>query len=93
MIWYVGIPVVILATLAAAVLTRRLVRGGEFGWLLPLAVIGWTTFTTLYRPAITPDQPWASRRLVPIVIPAPDPARRLGPALGAGQGTADRGTA
>ncbi|WP_204358664.1 hypothetical protein [Streptosporangium sp. 'caverna'] len=68
-IWYVGIPVVILATLAAAVLTRRLVRGGEFGWLLPLAIIGWTTFTTLYRPAITPDQPWASRRLVPIVIP------------------------
>ncbi|MEV6861465.1 hypothetical protein AB0M44_10735 [Streptosporangium subroseum] len=68
-IWYVGIPVVILATLAAAILTRRLVRGGEFGWLLPLAIIGWTTFTTLYRPAITPDQPWASRRLVPIVIP------------------------
>ncbi|MDP9846485.1 hypothetical protein [Streptosporangium lutulentum] len=68
-IWYVGIPTVVLATLAAAVLTRRLVRGGEFAWLLPLAVIGWTTFTTLYRPAITPDQPWASRRLVPIVIP------------------------
>jgi hypothetical protein len=68
-IWYVGVPVVVLATLAGAVLTRRLVRGGEFGWLLPLAVIGWTTFTTLYRPAITPDQPWASRRLVPIVIP------------------------
>ncbi|WP_285773273.1 hypothetical protein [Microtetraspora sp. NBRC 13810] len=68
-IWYVGIPVVVLATLAAAVLTHRLVRGREPGWLLPLAIIGWTTVTTLYRPAITPDHPFASRRLVPIVVP------------------------
>ncbi|MEU6407309.1 hypothetical protein [Microbispora sp. NPDC046933] len=72
--WYVGIPAVVLATVAAAVLARRLTRGGlmkgeEFGWLLPLAVIGWTTVTTLWRPAITPDHPFASRRLVPIVIP------------------------
>ncbi len=77
--WYVGLPAVVLATVAAAVLTRRLTRGGltrggltegeEFGWLLPLAVIGWTTVTTLWRPAITPDHPFAARRLVPIVIP------------------------
>ncbi|MFJ2032345.1 hypothetical protein [Streptosporangium sp. NPDC087985] len=68
-IWYVGVPVVVLATLAAALLTRRMVRGRGFGWLLPLAVIGWTTVTTLYRPGITPDHPWAARRLVPVVIP------------------------
>ncbi|GAA4222158.1 hypothetical protein FHR32_004166 [Streptosporangium album] len=68
-IWYVGVPVVVLATLAAALLTRRMVRGRGFGWLLPLAVIGWTTVTTLYRPGITPDHPWADRRLVPVVIP------------------------
>ncbi|MEW9527111.1 hypothetical protein [Microbispora sp. NPDC049125] len=67
--WYVGVPVVVLATLAAAVLVRRMGRGREFGWLLPLAVIGWTTVTTLVRPGITADHPWASRRLVPIVIP------------------------
>ncbi|GGO18409.1 hypothetical protein GCM10010116_37140 [Microbispora rosea subsp. aerata] len=67
--WYVGVPAVVLATVAAAVLARRLARGGEFGWLLPLAVIGWTTVTTLWRPAITPDHPFASRRLVPVVIP------------------------
>ncbi|MFI6320456.1 hypothetical protein ACIBG8_23180 [Nonomuraea sp. NPDC050556] len=69
-IWYVGVPVVVLATIGAAVLTRRLLRNGaSFEWLLPLAVIGWTTVTTLLRPEITPDQPWASRRLVPLVIP------------------------
>ncbi|MFC4115476.1 glycosyltransferase family 39 protein [Nonomuraea zeae] len=69
-IWYVGIPVVVLATIAAAVLVRRLLRDGTpFEWLLPLAVVGWTTVTTLLRPEITPDHPWAARRLVPIVIP------------------------
>ncbi|MFE3447360.1 hypothetical protein ACFXJ8_00375 [Nonomuraea sp. NPDC059194] len=70
-IWYVGVPVVVFATLAAAVLVRRLLRGGgsAFEWLLPLAVIGWTTVTTLLRPEITPDHPWAARRLVPVVIP------------------------
>jgi hypothetical protein len=70
--WYVGIPAVVLATLAAAVLVRRLMKSGltkEFGRLLPLAVIGWTAVTTLWRPAITPDHPFASRRLVPVVIP------------------------
>ncbi|WP_219499690.1 glycosyltransferase family 39 protein [Nonomuraea ceibae] len=67
--WYIGVPAVVLATLAAAVLLRRLLRGRETAWLLPLAVIGWTTLTTLLRPEITPDHPWAARRLVPVVIP------------------------
>ncbi|MFI7616372.1 hypothetical protein ACIBP6_34625 [Nonomuraea terrae] len=69
-VWYVGLPAVVLATIAAAVLLRRLLRDGTpFAWLLPLAVVGWTTVTTLLRPEITPDHPWAARRLVPIVIP------------------------
>jgi hypothetical protein len=32
-------------------------------------VFSWVIVTTLYRPAIVPDQPWASRRLVPAVLP------------------------
>ncbi|MFC4586509.1 hypothetical protein ACFO8L_10520 [Sphaerisporangium corydalis] len=68
-IWYVGVPVVVLATLAAAVLARRIARGRGFVWLLPLAIIGWTTVTTLWRPAITPDHPFASRRLVAVIVP------------------------
>ncbi|MDH2427817.1 hypothetical protein [Sphaerisporangium sp. TRM90804] len=68
-IWYVGLPVVVLATLAAAVLVWRMTRGRGFAWVLPLAIIGWTTATTLWRPAITPDHPWASRRLVPVILP------------------------
>jgi hypothetical protein len=30
---------------------------------------GWTIVAGLYRPAIYPDHPWASRRLVPAVLP------------------------
>jgi len=29
----------------------------------------WVIVTVLWRPAVAPDQPWASRRLVPFVLP------------------------
>ena len=40
------------------------------GWLGPLLVGPGSTWLTLYRPGITPDHPWADRRLVPVVLPA-----------------------
>lgn len=68
--WYVGVPAVALATLGAALLARRCLRGeAPLTWTLPLVTFAWTIVITLYRPAITPDQPWASRRLVPAVLP------------------------
>ncbi len=67
--WYIGVPAVILGTLAAALLARRCLRGTAPAWTLPLMVFGFAIVVTLYRPAITPDQPWASRRLVPVVLP------------------------
>jgi hypothetical protein len=67
--WYIGIPAVVLATFAAAMLARRCLRGRAPAWTLPLMVFGWTIVTVLYRPAIYPDHPWASRRLVPAVLP------------------------
>jgi hypothetical protein len=74
-VWYVGIPALLLGTFGAALLVRRLLRLPGRGdrtsaeWLLPLGMISWTTVLTLARPGITPDQPWASRHLVPLVIP------------------------
>lgn len=68
-VWYIGVPALLLATLAAALLTRQLLRRVSTAWLLPFTVIAWTTLTTLWRPGITPDHPWASRRLISIVIP------------------------
>lgn len=67
--WYIGIPAVVLATLGAAVLTRRCLLGRGPAWTLPLMTFGWVIVTCLYRPEISPDQPWASRRLVPGVLP------------------------
>jgi hypothetical protein len=67
--WYIGVPAVILATLGAALLSRRCLQGRAPTWTLPLLVFAWAIVTTLYDPAITPDQPWASRRLVPTVLP------------------------
>jgi hypothetical protein len=67
--WYIGVPAVVLGTLGAALLSRRCLRGWAPAWTLPLMVFGWAIVATLYRPAITPDHPWASRRLVPAVLP------------------------
>jgi hypothetical protein len=77
-IWYVGLPAVLLACLGAALLGRRCLRAllrwqgaapaAQF-WALPLLVFGWSTVAVLWDPATFPDQPWASRRLVPVVLP------------------------
>ncbi len=67
--WYIGVPAVILGTVGAAILIRRVLRGQAPLWTLPLATLLWALVTFLYRPSITPDQPWASRRMVPTVLP------------------------
>ena len=67
--WYIGVPAVILATVGAAVLARRCVQGRAPAWTLPLVSFAWIIVATLLRPGLTPDQPWASRRLVPGVLP------------------------
>jgi hypothetical protein len=67
--WYIGVPAVVLGTLGAALLSRRCVQGRAPAWTLPLMIFAWAIVITLYDPAITPDQPWASRRLVPTVLP------------------------
>ncbi|MCW2913621.1 MAG: hypothetical protein JWN52_1689 [Actinomycetia bacterium] len=68
-VWYIGVPALLLGTFGAALLVRRLLRRRSLEWVLPYSVIVWTTVTTLLRPGITPDHPWASRRLISVVIP------------------------
>jgi hypothetical protein len=55
--------------IAASMLSRRCVKGEAPVWVLPLLTFAWTITEFLLRPAITPHQPWASRRLVPAVLP------------------------
>src|SRR5262249_55402489 len=63
--WYIGVPAVLLGTLGVALLARRCLRGRAPAWTLPLMVFAWIIVTVLARPAIVPNHPWASRRLVP----------------------------
>ncbi|GAA2359165.1 hypothetical protein [Dactylosporangium salmoneum] len=68
--WYVGWPAVALAGVGLAAAAAAAVRGR--GWrLMPvLLVYGSSGLASLLRPAITPDHPWADRRLVVEVLPA-----------------------
>lgn len=68
--WYVGLGTVLFASLGVALVLRGLTRRRDLQWLLPAMLLVWTVATTLLRPAITPDHPWASRRLIVLVIPA-----------------------
>ncbi|MFD0804335.1 hypothetical protein ACFQZU_23875, partial [Streptomonospora algeriensis] len=68
--WYVGLSTVLLATFGAALIARRIMCHRAPQWVLPAMVLSWTVVTTLLRPAITPDHPWASRRLIVLVLPA-----------------------
>lgn len=77
-IWYIGIPALLLGVLGIGLLARRVLRafvtwedpvGAARAWALPLLIIGWVTVGVLWRPDTFPDQPWASRRLVPVVLP------------------------
>ena len=91
-IWYLGVPAVLLGAFGLAVLacrcTKALLARGDAPprppregmtwkdpsavarvWALPLMIALWVIVTVLLRPAVSPDQPWASRRLVPFVLP------------------------
>jgi hypothetical protein len=77
-IWYIGVPTVLLGAVGLAIVARQGLRALRTGrdpegtariWALPLMMALWVIVTVLWRPAVSPDQPWASRRLVPFVLP------------------------
>lgn len=68
-IWYIG-PVLMAAGVAGlAVVVTRMGRGREKHFLPLVATIAVTGVLYLLQPNITGDQVWATRRLLPIVIP------------------------
>lgn len=67
--WYTGGPIIIMAAIGAGLLFRRLLRGEHQEWLAPALMLAWSMTEFLWRPSISMDQPWGSRRLVPAVLP------------------------
>ena len=75
MAWWLGVPALVLALAGAAYAAWRVGRAWRDGdplpaWTAVAVVAVGSTVLTLYRPGITPDHPWADRRLVPVVLPA-----------------------
>jgi hypothetical protein len=77
-IWYLGVPAVLLGAFGLAAIVRRCTKAlltwkdpsaAARVWALPAMIAIWVIVTVLWRPAVAPDQPWASRRLVPFVLP------------------------
>jgi len=77
-IWYIGLPTVLLASFGLALVLRRCLRavltwrdptGVWRTWGLPLAMISAGSLLVLWAPDVVPDQPWASRRLIFITVP------------------------
>lgn len=69
MSWWVGPAALVLALIAAVVLAYRALQVWVDGielptWTGPLIVALGSSVLTWYRPGITPDHPWADRRLV-----------------------------
>jgi hypothetical protein len=67
--WYTGFCAIAFAVIGYAMLGRRCVKGQAPVWVLPILVFACATLAFLYQPGITPHQPYASRRLVPAVLP------------------------
>jgi hypothetical protein len=77
-IWYLGVPALLLGLVGLAMVTRLCLRalitwrdptGVARAWAVPVAIIGWGLFAVLWQPFTVPDQPWASRELVPVILP------------------------
>jgi hypothetical protein len=77
-IWYLGLPALLLGLIGLAMVTRMCLRalitwrdptGVARSWVLPASIVGWGLFAVLWQPGTVPDQPWASRQLVPVVLP------------------------
>lgn len=69
LVWYLGLPVVVLGVVGLAAMAARIMSGRNLLVTAGILIIGTTALLYLFAPTITPDQIWASRRFLPVVMP------------------------
>jgi Dolichyl-phosphate-mannose-protein mannosyltransferase len=67
--WYFGWPMVVLGALGLALLIRRTLRDADLRLLGVASMTAAMALVYLHRSLITPDQVWAMRRYLPVVLP------------------------
>ena len=68
-VWYVGIPIVLLGLVGMVVAARRSLAPGTAAHRMIFLAFFVPAATYLVRPSINPDQIWAIRRFLPVIIP------------------------
>lgn len=67
--WYIGPVMAILGVIGLALAAAKATLRKDLLLVAALGVIVMTSVVFLIRPSITPDHIWASRRLVPVILP------------------------
>lgn len=69
LVWYIGPVLTIMAVVGIALTAYKAMKSKDIKWVAMLGVVFGAAVVYLNNPAITPDQIWASRRLVPVILP------------------------
>ena len=67
--WYIGPFMALLGVLGLAAAVADIIKRRSLLLVAAVMVVGGTALLYLIKPSIAPDQIWASRRLVPIILP------------------------
>lgn len=67
--WYIGPVALALGGIGIIVCTVQVFHGGKVDLLPALCIVCGVSLVFLIKPSITPDQIWASRRLLPVILP------------------------
>lgn len=67
--YYLSVPIIFLGLIGWLYALKKIIFEKDSRWILPVFIVGGFSALYLYNPNISPDQFWAIRRFVPIIIP------------------------
>lgn len=69
LVWYLGLPITTIGFIGATGAIRRALQPGSAALRLVVLSFIVPALTYFFRPSVNPDQIWAMRRFLPVVIP------------------------